>query len=116
VRAQAPAVELEDDFPFGANATPERPLSELDEQFAEFHLANPHVYGKLVALAREAKGKGKKPGIKMLFEIARWFFWMGTIGGEGFSLNNNFHSRYARLIMRQERDLEGFFNLRELRT
>lgn len=117
MRAQSPAVDLdEDSFQFGANVEPERPMSELDQKFAEFHLANPHVYMKLVELARQAQQKGKRPGIKMLWEVARWFHWMGTEGGDGFALNNNFHSRFARLIMRQEEDLREFFNLRELRT
>ena len=34
----------------------------------------------------------------------------------GFKLNNNYRSRYARLIMEQEADLEGVFQIRELTT
>ena len=33
-----------------------------------------------------------------------------------FKLNNDFTSRYARLIMQQEPDLEDFFEVRVLRS
>ena len=33
--------------------------------------------------------------------------------GKDFKLNNNYVSRYARLIMAQEADLEGVFETRE---
>lgn len=53
----------------------------------------------------------------MVWERARWEFVMGTDDqSSDFKLNNNYHSRYARLIMEQEDDLDGFFDLRELRS
>jgi hypothetical protein len=35
---------------------------------------------------------------------------------EEFRLSNSYRSRYARLIMEQEADLQDFFTTRELRT
>jgi hypothetical protein len=94
------------------------PLSEegLEARFRRFHAENPHVYGELAKLARQAKRKGRrKIGIKMLFEVVRWNRFLTTTDTE-YKLNNNFHSRYARLIMDKEADLRGIFDLRGLRT
>jgi hypothetical protein len=118
MRAQSAPANLGDvDFNFGANGGDGQLLSRLQEEFATFHLNNPKVYESLVRLARKAKAAGKtKCGIGMLFEVARWEFWLTTEKAGGWKLNNNLRSRYARLIMQQEEDLEGFFDIRELRS
>lgn len=85
----------------------------LEDAFWSFHTENPHVYELLVRLAREwRRTVGDKLGIKALFERARWESRIVT-RGEEYSLNNNYTAFYARLIMAQERDLKGIFNLRE---
>lgn len=90
--------------------------SRLDREFWEFHAKNPHVYRQLVKLAREAKMRGRtKVGIKMIFEVVRWTQFISTTDPD-YKMNNNYHSRYARLIMEQESDLAGVFELRELRS
>ena len=70
----------------------------IQERFEEFHAENPRFYDLLVHFARFARKKGK------------------TIGEEPFKFSNDFTSRYARLMMEQEEDLQGFFELRELRS
>ena len=85
----------------------------IQRAFLEFHRANPKVYEALVALARGYQRQGKKAGIKHLWEVARWQLIAET-KGEEFKLNNNYTSRYARLIMRTEFDLQDFFEVREL--
>lgn len=88
----------------------------LDDRFWAFHEQNPHVYRALVQLARQLKAAGRRRfGIGALFERLRFEAALRTWGDE-FRLNNNYRSRYARLIMRQEPDLDGFFELRELQT
>jgi len=87
----------------------------IDAQFEEFHRNNPEVYEELVRLARQMKARGHKQiGIKMLWEVLRWERAMKTTDQTEWKLNNNYTSRYARLIMEQEPDLEGFFKTREL--
>ena len=81
--------------------------------FEAFHRANPQVYSELVRLAREAKAAGyERIGIRMCWEVARWNLALRTSGSDGFKLNNNLSAQYARLIMRQERDLAGIFEIR----
>ena len=90
---------------------------EIDVSFAEFHTENPHVYDELVAMARKARAAGHKViGIGMLWEVLRWnHLFTTTTDRQGFKLNNDLRSRYAREIMAREPDLDGIFNLRELR-
>lgn len=94
-------------------------LTLLDRRFLEFHSHNPHVYEELVRLVREAKDHGhRRVGIKMVWEVVRWNLTIRTnvADEEDFKLNNNYHSRYARLIMVQEPDLHGVFELRQLKS
>lgn len=85
-----------------------------DAQFLTFHEANPHVYHALVAMARQLKAQGHQSySIKGLYEALR-YKWSLQTRGESVKLNNNYTSRYARLIMAMERDLKGFFQTREM--
>lgn len=83
------------------------------EAFFKFNSDNPHVYLKIVELARKAKKAGKKNyGIKAIIEVIRWEEEVETEGKQ-FKLDNNYSSFYARLIMEWEKDLKGFFKTRE---
>lgn len=88
----------------------------IEVQFLAFHHEHPEVYGALRDLARDLRRKGEnKAGIGMLFEVLRWNRIMAGIRDEdGFRLNNNYRSRYARLLMANEPDLVGFFDTRQL--
>lgn len=89
----------------------------IDERFSKFHADNPHVYASLARLARQVKSRGRsKVGIELLFAVLRWEQMMSTTGDSGFRLNDHFTSRYARLLMEQEPDLDGMFETRELRA
>ena len=90
----------------------------IEEAFETFHALNPWVYEHLATYARELKARGREHvGIKMLFEVLRWSFFMSTDDPNStFKLNNNYSSRYARLIMSQEKDLDGIFRARELKA
>lgn len=94
------------------------PKQSIDERFIIFHAQNPHVYEALVKLARIAKEAGcKRIGISLLFEKLRWDYLVSTDRGtERYKLNNVFRSRYARLIMKENPDLNGFITIRELKT
>lgn len=87
----------------------------IQSGFERFHADNPEIYRKLVDLAMGAKANGHKGmGISLLWERLRWHFTVEVKDGENFKLNNNYRSRYARLIMRQEPSLAGFFKTRAL--
>ena len=90
-------------IPFVAPETGSK--NSIQSHFEKFHLDNPDVYTKLVALAREVKAAGKTEyGIKDLFARLCWYYEIET---KSHSLNNNFVSPYADLIMAQEPDLKS---------
>ena len=90
------------------------PPSTIDAAFWKFHRENPLVYNKLVELARQARASHKrKIGIGMLFEVLRWNHMIQT-RGDHFKLNNNFRSRYVRLISEKHPELADLFETRKL--
>ena len=115
--------------PAGAAAESERERRELlsipaeaikemtpREKFEWFHENNPHVYRALVDLARRQKELGRKHwSMKAAFEVLRH---LGTLKTDPrsettkYKLNNIYTAFYARLIMKQESDLAGFFSTR----
>lgn len=84
----------------------------IQERFEEFAAENPLVLVELVQLARHLKKRGHEQySIAGLFEVLRHRRALQTTDGE-FKLNNNYRAYYARMIMDQYPDLEGFFKLR----
>lgn len=90
--------------------------SSLQGQFLQFHQENPGVYESLVDKARELRNRGHRVSIGMLYEVVRYEALAATDAASPFKLNNNYRSRYARLIMENEPDLVDAFDLRELRA
>lgn len=92
----------------------------IDDGFAAFHARNPHVYAALVRLARRALVNGHAAvGMKHLWEVMRWELHTSTVRGpadDDFRLNNNWTSRYARLIASEHPELACLFEFRRLRS
>ncbi len=90
--------------------------NKIEKAFIDFHKDNPIVYAQLVRLARQWVAAGKaRLGIATLFEKLRWELHVsGLSDKEGYKLNNNYRALYARLIMEQEQDLDGLFEIRSL--
>jgi len=84
-----------------------------------FHAKKPEVYTLLVALARNIRRRwpNRKVGIELLINRVRWDFSFDySNSGEDFKINQNFAAYYARLIIKQEPDLQDMFELRQLGT
>ncbi len=91
----------------------------LEERFADFHQAHPEVYIALIQLTKQAKRAGaRRLGIAMLFEVLRWEWILSRLpaANEAWKLNNDYKSRYARLIMQNEEWAAGMFETRRLHT
>jgi hypothetical protein len=93
-------------------------LTRYDREFLAFHAANPKVYQELVRLARVAAGRGyRRLGVRMIWEVTRWNLMIQTNDPHSdFKLNDHYHSRYARLVMARESDLNDIFELRQLKS
>ena len=92
---------------------PGKPYSQLKADFEQFHENNPRVYEELLELAFRLHRAGRKRyGIGSLFEVLRWHRAIKTHGSD-FKMSNNHRAFYARLIMENEPELEGFFQVNE---
>jgi hypothetical protein len=89
----------------------------IDARFQSFHADNPRVYELLVRFSLQLKHRGyEHAGISLIWERMRWEMSLETVDPDGFKLNNDYRSRYARLLMASVPSLEGFFRTRELRA
>jgi hypothetical protein len=83
----------------------------FERDFRKHLKAKPEVLKKLIEQARVEKARGaRKVSIRKIWEEVRQR--NPQFGG----LNDHFHSRYSRLIMEREADLNGFFYTRRLRS
>lgn len=90
----------------------------LQEKFERFDELNPWVYRQLVRMTLDLVERGRRRiGIGMLFEVMRWNWFMTTTDPDSdFKLNNNYRSRYARKLMDEYPELDGIFEVRELKA
>lgn len=90
-------------------------MRSIEKRFWIYHRDNPNIYNLIVHFAREAKKAGfSQYGISEIFGRIRWHINMETKSNDGFKISNDLRSRYARLVMKQEPDLKGFFRIRPL--
>lgn len=96
---------------------PERVVGQtIQEKFESFHDLNPWVYRALVRLTADWVARGRtRIGMKMLTEVLRWEYGRQTVGDE-FKINNNFTSRYVRLLVAEHPEFADAFHTRELRA
>lgn len=87
--------------------------TNIREKWEVFHENNPHVYDLLREMAINLKKQGfKRCGIGLLWERLRWLSYIETYGEDEYRLRDSHRAFYARLLMEQEPELEGFFMLR----
>ncbi len=88
------------------------------QKFTEFHNRNPHVLNRLTQMAFDLKERGhRRVGIEMLFNVIRWETMMEIEDPSSlYKLNNNYKPHYARMIMETYPELDGFFEVRELKA
>lgn len=87
----------------------------LDERFAAFHSANPHVADALERLADNWFAMGNtRCSAKQLTEALRWTSGIRTTCDGGWKLDNSLVSRYARLLIARRPEWSDAFALRRL--
>ena len=97
------------------HAEPDPDLT-IAERFDQFHALNPWVLQALEALVSGWLARGhKRVGIKAAFEVIRWNYGMTTTD-EPFRCNNDFTSRYARLLIERHPEWEAAIETRRLRA
>ncbi|WP_406515585.1 hypothetical protein OH809_24975 [Streptomyces sp. NBC_00873] len=92
------------------------PGQSIQQRLEAFHDLNPWVLRHLEALTTDCVAKGfKRVGIGTLFELLRWRYGEAT-QGDVFRLNNNFRSRYVRLLIERNAQWAPLFETRALRA
>lgn len=105
-------------LPLGALVEPEQGDVRLtiQERFDRFHTTNPWVLHSLESLTSDYIGSGNpRVGMKMLTEVLRWHYDRETTGAP-FKLDNDFTSRYTRLIIERNPQWGFAFETRALRS
>lgn len=89
-------------------------MSNLAEDFAMFHEANPHVYKMFSDYTRQAINKKFKHfGARMIWERMRWYTAIDAPDLKTFfKLNDHYIAFYSRLWMKDHPEHQGFFRIR----
>ena len=91
--------------------------SKLQQRFNLYHQKYPHVFSLFKKFAKDTKSRGRKYfGAKAIMERVRWSVNFETNEYDEFKINNNYTSRYVRLLERDDSSFKGFFKKRELRA
>ena len=84
--------------------------------FEQYHKDNPQIWQAFVHYAVQTKAKGfKNYSANGIFEIIRWQTGIKD-GNDGFKVNNTYRADYARKMMAEMPEFEGFFRTRELKA
>ena len=88
----------------------------IDDQFEDWLKENRRIVGfiKNKALAMRRSGRTHY-GMKAIVEAVRYDTDLREKDSE-WKINNNYTSRLSRLLMRECPELEGFFQVRELKS
>lgn len=93
------------------------PEATIQDRFEQFHDANPWIYTALESLTAGWLAKGHaRVGVKQMFEVIRWQYGLATSGDRGFRMNNDFTSRYARLLVEAHPEWAAAIETRTLRA
>lgn len=88
--------------------------AHIQEAFEKYHKANPHVFEFFKHFSTQAKKSGMQQfSANAIFERMRWHLNIETIG-EPFKLSNNYRAYYARKLMKECPEFEGFFKIKQL--
>lgn len=89
----------------------------LELEFERFHARNPHVYIILRDYSLRMFRKGRtRYSIRTIYHVVRWHYDIRTEQVDEFKLNDHWTPYYARMLMENESELEGFFETRELKS
>ena len=93
----------------------DKPTTELENRFADFHRKNPHVYEELERIALAQLGDGSRPvriGVGAIAEQLRYDPRLKTRSAD-FKINNSYRAFFARLLVHYQPQLSKAIELRE---
>ena len=100
---------------FDMSPEPEPEDDSIQARFERFDEDNPGVYRAIVSLMFEMQEHGvNRWSVKAAFEVLRYQSIRST--GDDFKLPNDYTSRYARKLIAEFPQLDGFLETRELKS
>jgi hypothetical protein len=92
-------------------------MKALFDEFIRFHRDNPEIYDLYVKYAFQLRDAGRENyGSKAIIERIRWHVNVETQSKDEFKINNNHTAYYARMVMMDYPELEGYFRIRSARN
>ena len=92
-------------------------MKALFDEFIRFHQDNPEIYDLYVKYAFQLRDAGRENyGSKAIVERIRWHVNVETQSKDEFKINNNHTAYYARMVMMDYPELEGYFRIRSARN
>lgn len=93
------------------NAAYKKPPKESPEVRAErFIKQHPEVWQNFVRFCEEARKAGHtRMGVDVVFGRMRWETMMKTKDEEGYKMNNDYKAPFARKLMKERPEFDGFF-------
>ena len=88
----------------------------IQEQFLTFHRKNPAIYDYFKQFALEMQRSRGLISANMVINRIRWEVMVKTKSDDGFKVNNNFSSRYARMFIDEFPEHKDRISFREVRT
>ncbi len=89
----------------------------IDARFREFDRAHPDVWRLFRQFALELLQAGREHySADAILHRIRWHFATSGKCHDGFKMNNNFSSRYARKLAAEDERFRGFFEFRRLKS
>lgn len=83
------------------------------EKFCAYHTENPKVYEEFKKFTQKTIAKGfKNYSAKGIFELIRWHSGVTAEQTDGFKVNNNYTSFYARLFEKEHPKHKDYFRKR----
>lgn len=90
--------------------------STLDARFAAFDAAHPEVWKLYVRFAFELKRAGRDRGSsEQIIQRIRWETNVNPSRDDDWKINDHYRKRYARKMVAEFPEFEGFFEFRESR-
>jgi hypothetical protein len=86
------------------------------DQFNEYHAANPKLWELLVKFTKERLSRGHKVSVQMIFERIRWETDEWENSNSGFKISHRWKPYYARKFMQDYPEHAGCFRTRRLRA
>lgn len=83
--------------------------------FEKYDRENPHIWEAFKKYSKQAKAKGfKQYSANGIFEIIRWHTNIEST--EKYKISNNYRPDYARKMMAEHPEFEGFFRTKQLKA